>query len=435
MINDLFAGLVVIVIFIGVGAFTYSYFSQIKSVQSTTIIWRLSVWFLVGAGLTTLAQTILSLPGIPLSISLLLAGCVALLGLFRQRKMLVWGKESKERLTLSSISFWSIVVLLCGLFFFRSLSRVTYTWDSIAFWTPKMVGLFAENKVTKHALIPFNHPEYPLMLPISGADAMLVTGLPSDIAAKVVLFGYTLAFFGLFGSFLRKNTNEWLSIFWLLLLGTGFIFREHVAGEYVGTADIFVGIYMMAGSIMLLSKRPRIALVMLLFLPWAKSEGLIFTLATCGMMFILYPSLRKHILFLSVVFLAPWRFFVQYMQVDSSQYFKFSELYARPWMEYATYSVHAFREEFRNLSKWNLMFFFFLAESAVAVQKILKNRELLIIYAALAAQLVAYLVIFTITPEEQASFIATAISRLTLHLAPTIVVMASYLHGQNSKNV
>ncbi|MEK7458114.1 MAG: hypothetical protein AAB612_01345, partial [Patescibacteria group bacterium] len=147
MINDLFAGLVVIVIFIGVGAFTYSYFSQIKSVQSTTIIWRLSVWFLVGAGLTTLAQTILSLPGIPLSISLLLAGCVALLGLFRQRKMLVWGKESKERLTLSSISFWSIAVLLCGLFFFRSLSRVTYTWDSIAFWTPKMVGLFAENRV------------------------------------------------------------------------------------------------------------------------------------------------------------------------------------------------------------------------------------------------------------------------------------------------
>lgn len=432
MINDLFAGLLVIVIFLGVGAFVYSCVSQKKSIQNTTIIWRLSVWFLVGAGLTTLAQTVLSLPGIPLTISLFVAGCIALLGIFQQRKMLVYRKEQP---TLSSISFWSIVVLLWTLFFFRSLSRVTYTWDSIAFWTPKMVGLFAENRVTKHALIPFNHPEYPLMLPISGADAMVLTGLPSDIAAKVVLFGYTLAFFGLFGSFLRKYTSEWLSIFWLLLLGTGFIFREHVAGEYVGTADILVGIYMMAGSVMLLSKRPRAALIMWLFLPWAKSEGLVFALASCGMMFVLYPSLRKLIIFLSAVFLAPWRLFVKYMQVDSSQYFKFGELYARPWIEYAIYSVHAFREEFRNLSKWNLMFFFFLAESAVGIRKILKNKALLTIYASLTVQLIVYLVIFTVTPEEQASFIATAISRLTLHLAPTAVIMASYLHGQNSKNI
>ncbi len=432
MINDVLAGLAVIVIFIGVGAFAYACFSQITSIRDTTIIWRLSVWFLIGAGLTTFTQTILSLLGISLTTSLLVAACIAIFGLFRQKNM---REYSKERPTLSSISFWSIVVLLCGLFFFRSLSRVTYTWDSIAFWTPKMVGLFVENRVTKNALIPFNHPEYPLMLPISGADAMVVTGLPSDIAAKVVLFGYTLALFGLFGSFLRKYTHEWLSLFWLLLLGTGFIFREHVAGEYVGTADILVGIYMMAGSIMLLSKRPRIALVIWLFLPWAKSEGLVFTLATCGMMFVLYPSLRKHILFLSAVFLAPWRIFVKYMQVDSSQYFKFDELYARPWIEYATYSVHAFREEFRNLSKWNLMFFFFIAESAVGMRKIVKNKALLTVYTALTAQLIAYLIIFTITPEEQASFIATAISRLTLHLAPTVVVMASYLHGQNSKNI
>jgi len=432
MIIDLFAGFIVICIFLGVGAFAYAYFSHAKSEQNTTIIWRLSVWFLVGAGLTTLIQTIFSLPGIPLTISLLVAGCVAVFGLFQQRRMFVPGKE---RPTLSSISFWSIVIVLCVLFFFRSFSRVTYTWDSIAFWTPKMVGLFAENRVTKNALIPFNHPEYPLMLPVSGADAMVLTGLPSDVAAKVVLFGYTLAAFGLFGAFLRKNTHEWLSLFWLLLLGTGFIFREHIAGEYVGTADILVGIYMMAGSILLLSKRPRAALLMWLFLPWAKSEGLVFTLASSGMMFVLYPPLRKHILFLAAAFLAPWRIFVQYMQVDSSQYFKFDELYTRPWIEYATYSIHAFREEFRNLSKWNLIFFFFIAESALAVRKILKNRELIIMYTALIAQLIVYLVIFTITPEEQASFIAAAISRLALHLAPTVVVMASYLHGQNSKDI
>ena len=192
---------------------------------------------------------------------------------------------------------------------------------------------------------------------------------------------------------------------------------------------------MMAGSILLLSKRPRAALLMWLFLPWAKSEGLVFTLASSGMMFVLYPPLRKHILFLAAAFLAPWRIFVQYMQVDSSQYFKFDELYTRPWIEYATYSIHAFREEFRNLSKWNLIFFFFIAESALAVRKILKNRELIIMYTALIAQLIVYLVIFTITPEEQASFIAAAISRLALHLAPTVVVMASYLHGQNSKDI
>ena len=94
------------------------------------------------------------------------------------------------------------------------------------------------------------------------------------------------------------------------------------------------------------------------------------------------------------------------------------------------YSVHAFREEFRNLQKWNLVFFFFLAQSFATIKRIAQHKELRIIYAGLTVQLLSYMVIFTIAPEEQASFIAAAISRLTLHLAPTALVITAYLFSQ-----
>ena len=428
MMFDLVVGFIILPIFIGVGAFI-EWLLKKHETSSTSVIWNISVWMLIGGGITTLAQAVLTVVGVPLSYSLVIAGVTAVIGFWKQRYFFHIHKP-----TFHQLWFWMITFAFCAVLFTRSFSRVMYTWDSIAFWVPKMVALSESQLVNTHTLEPFNHPEYPLLLPISGADAMIIAQKPNETAAKVVFFGYSLAFVGMFGVFLLKYNTPWKALFWMFLLLSSFIVREHIAGEYAGTADILVGTYMAGGAIASLSGQPIIGLLLWMMLPWAKSEGLVFTLAVSGLLFLWNKPLRPWIVGFGIVLIGSWRAIVKWMGVDSSQYFKLNEIYARPWIAYATYSVHAFREEFRNIQKWNFIFYVFLAQTIRSFSAIWKNKWVMTIYLGLLAQIVMYIVICTITPEEQASFIAAAISRLALHLAPIAVVMASYLHAKKHQS-
>ncbi len=428
MIFDLLSGLSILPIFVGVGAL-FGWLLKKHEDPSPSMIWNTSVWMLIGGGITTLGQSILTLLRIPLSSSIYIAGVLAILGFWKQRHLF-----RAQKAPTGHLYFWLITLAFCVVLFTRSFSRVMYTWDSIAFWVPKMVALSESQLVNKQTLEPFNHPEYPLLLPVSGANAMIISQKPNEVAAKVVFFGYSLAFVGLLGVFLLQHNTYWKALFWMLFLLSSFIVREHVAGEYAGTADILIGTYMAAGALASLSKRPIIGLVLWMLLPWAKSEGLVFTLAVSGLLFLWNKPLRPWIVGFGVALIGPWRLIVKWMQVDSSQYFKLNEIYVRPWVAYATYSIHAFREEFRNIEKWNFIFYVFLAQTIRSFSALVKDKWVLTIYLGLFAQIVMYIVICTITPEEQASFIASAISRLSLHLAPTAVVMASYLHAKKHQS-
>ncbi len=81
-----------------------------------------------------------------------------------------------------------------------------------------------------------------------------------------------------------------------------------------------------------------------------------------------------------------------------------------------------------------MLFFFFLSSVAISVKKILKDKAAIIVLVSLFMQLLSYLIVFTITPEEQATFIAAAISRLSLHLAPTVLVMTIYAMKEKDKH-
>lgn len=411
-------------LYIGVGVVALLFLKRFYAVALKVHVTLLAESFLIGAGVTTYLEFVLSEMGIPFRTSLIALSVISLIGWrfivqHRERKLL--------KISYTSVLFWLVPVLLLFFFFTRSVSRVMYTWDAIAFWIPKMTILFQDQRVNLDGLIKFNHPEYPLLLPLIGANSFTLMGEPNQIAAKTVIFGFTISFIVVVGNFLLSRLSKPKALFWLVLLMSLFIFREHVAGEYVGTADVFVAIYFAVGSIALLKKQPALALVFWLLSSWSKSEGLVFVLVTTFLLFIFYKQLRLLIIGALAFFLAPWQLLLRLQKVDTSQYFKFDEIYIRPWGEYVVYSVHAFREEFRNLQKWNLLFFFFLSATLTHVRRILSNRPLLIIMAGLTAQLAMYMVIFTITPEEQATFIAAAVSRLTLHLTPTALIVTATL--------
>jgi hypothetical protein len=384
--------------------------------------------FLLGAGVATYLEFLLSLIGAPLRVSLIALAVLALIG------FIVGYKKPKLGLKFSikTILFWIIPVVILLFFFTRSVSRVMYTWDAIAFWIPKMVALYQDQRVNLPGLTKFNHPEYPLLLPLVGANVFTLMGKPDQVAAKAAIFGFTVSLIVMLGQFLQSRMSKPKALFWLLLLMSLFIFREHVAGEYVGTADILVGTYFAAGAMALLRKRPALAFSFWLLAAWSKSEGQVMVLVSAVMLFLLYKHLRVYLITMAGVFLGPWQLLLKLDHIDTSQYFKFNQIYARPWVAYIVYSIHAFREEFRNIQKWNLLFFFFLSATLTHVRKIVKDKAMFIICLGLLAQLVSYIVIFTITPEEQATFIAASISRLTLHLAPTVLVVTAVLLSGDS---
>ncbi len=405
-------------LFLGVGAFCEHTF--LKKTKPTKNLSDVGYWFLLGTGVVTLSQFVVSLIGIPLWCSLLLLIPIALFGFWSQRKHFAFH---------ISLGLWIVLVPFLFVLFTRSFSRATYTWDSIAFWTPKMFSLWQDQRVNKKTFEFFNHPEYPLLLPTIGADAYTLYGAPNEVAMKVTLFGSTLAFIILLNGFLSTRYNSLQRIGLLLFFLSIFVLREHAVGEYAGTADLLVGIYIAAGALCLLLKKPLHAMALWAFVPWAKTEGLVWALVSLSTTTLLYwKTLRKQIVIVVGIFIlsGTWWLYTKAIGL-SSQYFKFSEIYARPWVQYFIYSVHAFREEFRNLQKWNLLFFSFLAALGTSLHKVIKDKKLWILLLALAAQLVSYLIIFTITPEEQATFIAAAISRLSLHLAPVAFCMTAYL--------
>jgi len=439
MWNDiLFPALLVCLVYLGTGLLMNALIDQldkhvIQGAAPLDQILKIGIAFLLGAGTVTFIQFIVSLLRIPIIWTFYGFIPLALVGYFFRIKEMF---HSKPHTSLLRISVWLLLIGLLFFFFTRSFSRTMYAWDTVAFWMPKMFALWQDKIVQKETFEFFNHPEYPLLLPMTGATVYTLYNAPNEVAVKVALFGFTVAFVCILEGFLHRTTSFPKKAFFLVLMLSIFIFREHIAGEYVGTADIFVGMYIFAGAAALLSKRVYLALSLWSLVPWAKSEGMVWMLSSAILIVFFYwkDIPKKFLGYFLIPLMASftWSIYNKFIGI-SSQYFKFNELYARPWAEYAVYSVHAFREEFRNLEKWNLLFFFFFASVLTRLRIIVRTPALLVIMLSLVAQVVSYMVIFTIAPEEQATFIAAAISRLTLHVAPTMLLVAAYLFGKETK--
>lgn len=380
-------------------------------------------YFLIGAGLFTLSQILLSLIKVPFQTSLIIGFVLSLFGWWKQRRSII---QKIKKPSLFDLVFWVVVLLF--VFFAATIvfSRTMYTWDDVAFWMPKMFTLWTDKMIGPTTLVFFNHPEYPLLLPMTGANIYTIFGYPNEVAAKMAFFMFSLSLIVSFGSFIKQKMSWYKALFLLVLFLSLQVFGDHVFGEYVGTADIFVGIYMAVGVIELLKGNSEKAMLIWMFVPWAKSEGQVWAASTLFFLFILKLVTFKKA-FLAGFLVLPWFIYNKFSGQDSSQYFKLQEIYKRSWVEYATYSVHAFREEFRNTTKWNITFLLFLSATFTHVKQILNDKKLVVIFGGLICQMISYIVIFTITPEEQATFIAAAISRLTLHLAPTVLVVTAYL--------
>ena len=399
----------------------------------------IGTWCFVGAAIFTLLQAVMAMAGVSFGWSLLGLSTVILVSVsfhVKNRKFSIsrsYLRSSMLALSRKKLCWFASIFLfiLIAISFSRGFSRPTYTWDSIAFWTPKMIAVWRAPRLDQSTFNPFNHPEYPLFVPILGGNQFILNEFPDEFSAKgiMIVLIYSVFFIWFISIFSREASFRTRLVHLLLFFMTmlSFVVREHTGGEYLGTADIFVGMSIFLGAYHLLHGRPAHALLVWSFVPWMKSEGQVWALTTYALIFFHEARLRAWTFVLGSTLILPWQVWIRYSGKDSSQYFAFDQLYARPWLEYAIYSVHSFREEFRFLDRWGLLFWLGAISILHNFTLIWRSKPIRILAIALTAQLAMYLTIFTITPEEQASFITAAIARLTLHIAPTVALITAQL--------
>lgn len=426
MIELIFSLMLAVAVYGVVGYVLVSRLTRLRTFSKVEY-WLQAVF--LGAFGTSLLQFLGSLLGIGVLSTFFATGVVFLLLALKSKPEFA----PQHRSSLFQKMCWIILGISLGFLGMRATAAPMYTWDAVAFWTPKMVALWRDDAVNMAGLRSFNHPEYPLFVPLTGATQFLLQGWPNHIAAKAALFlVFAVGMFSFF-AWCWKHFPPFKALFWSALLLSLFILRDHAGGEYAGTADLFVGVAALLGTIRILEGNWKLGLVQLAFLPWVKSEGLVFAGSFLAASFVFQPLLRRFIIAVASVVIVPWNVFIRTQNIDTSQYFKFDELYARPWVEYASYSIHAFREEFRQLAKWNLAFWWGGVAVLTHLREGIQNPGLRVIFLALIAQLGVYIAIFTVTPEEQASFIAAAVSRLGLHLAPAVLALAAWLFSTTKR--
>ena len=422
--------------FIGLGLLLVNHFKQ----ENLSPMLTFSLSAVLGVGVSTVLFFLLGLFGIALDYSVWILLGISLGSWFKviRNKQFIFTVPNTKTIIL-----WLIILPLLLLVFLRNFSTTFYTWDAVAFWGPKNFALWQDQRVLPNTFDNFNHPEYPIMLPYIGASTYTLFSYPSEIAFKAAVFIIPFALLIVMQQLFAHKKIPWhIQLISMLLLISSFIFREHLGGEYSGTADILVGSFIAVGACMLLLGEKWLAIAVWMFVPWTKSEGLVWAASAISLT-VIFEVMKGYSLFTKEFYIKLWKdyavklsplaltalgwFLYTKFQSQSSQYFKYDEIYERNTVEYLTYSLHSLREEFRNLEKWNLIFFLFIAAIGTNIKRLWHEKTSLIIIAAIVTQLVVYTYIFTITPEEQASFIAAAISRLTLHIAPATLIVSTYL--------
>ena len=159
-------------------------------------------------------------------------------------------------------------------------------WDAFAIWNLHARFLFLSGDHWREGftnLIPWSHPDYPLLLP--GAVAHFWTFLGDDSVAVPAILAllFTLATVGvLTGSLIRLRGDTQATLAGIVLLGTPF-FLEHGVSQY---ADVTLGYFILAAIVLVwLSQVQGNAILLTLsglmagFAAWTKNEGQLFVCA------------------------------------------------------------------------------------------------------------------------------------------------------------
>ena len=399
--------------------------------------------FLLGLGMGTvgLGQLFLGWLKIPLSQTVVLAlflglGLPLVMDARLVRLIKQKARNSWQNMTLVTVAIWIglglLLVVTAGLTF----SHTIWGSDAYVFWLAKASAFFQDGLVTRENLFVYWPYDHPLLWPLIATWVYHFLGKVDEYYFQMIPFvlyaALAVAFFqGLSGSAGRKT------LWTILLLLSPFVYHNVLASEYAGNADLLVSFYLLLGVVFLVKREVWLGGLFLFFASFAKNDALP---AVIGFL-VLLPLLRHHFrktwqwgwLGVAGFLIAHW-LWKTHLGL-SSRYLANLPLILgqRLLLPNVWYTTNAFREELRQISHWGMGWWLILFVLATEVKQLFHQKRLILAFGILVFQLAGYFLIYYLTPEDQASQIATSIHRLVLQLYPTSLYLAARV-GYNKRN-
>ncbi|KKR51040.1 MAG: hypothetical protein UT84_C0003G0035 [Candidatus Curtissbacteria bacterium GW2011_GWA1_40_16] len=330
-----------------------------------------------------------------------------------------------------------LVILLFIVFAFVAgyftFSHPVWGYDAVQRWLAKAYIFWVDggiNKANVHIVSPADDPN---LWSVTASWFYFILGKADLFWVQTVPFA---VFFCLTIKFWQIVKREALGLFWLVIfMFTPFLWQTSTLKAYSGNADLLVGFYFLLAFSSLFYSKLSYTAIFLGLAALTKNDALPALLAFCALVpFFGLKSKQKFpvsALFVGwalVLFNLGFKYYFslgsRYLDNDWSLVLK-----QKPIIEYTKYSLHGFREEFRQVNHWGAGFlvigYFILSRGG----KVFKDRTLLLGLVLILAQVVGYTWTYYVTREDQATQIATSIFRLVLQVYPPLLLLVFVIYS------
>lgn len=419
---------------------------------------RAAISFCLGLGAISLQMFLYSLASIPFGFLSIAAPWVIIAGaLF----LYSFRKPQKTKAAIEKTSTGLPEVILSLIILSQAAYALVYAlslplagWDAWFIWFLKGRVFFVDKAVSggflTNSLYAYDHPEYPLLIPLSIAWVYTAIGHVSETAAKTI---FPLQFFSMLAVFYYFTKRLWgkraglvftalLSLTPIVLIHSGGFpvkIGALYAGDFVGYADLAIAVYFLSACAFLYlytqeGKAPQVILsgLFLALGAWTKNEGLAF--AALGYIAILIYMLTERkgwwlkaaiIAALLIVFIAPWSIYKMGLGLKSEYTGNAGlSVFFGNIGRLRLVTARMLEYMFGFVALYNFTWWLYAA-SFVFNLRGLARKPLLILNAMLLSQLAVYALIYVISPNEVNWLIQTSLDRVLLHLTPLSMLIAA----------
>jgi len=425
-------------------------FLIIRKDRSFAVSEKLALSYCIGLGVLTVQMFFYSLMGIQFSPTLIFAPyiVVALASVAIYAKVKPTGQvvAVERNGTIERLLTGGIAIQVFHAFF-KALIKPMDSFDSIGNFAFKAKLFFFQRYIPYELFakksMDIQHPDYPLLLPLSETWVALFLRRWNDVLIKTLFPLFFVAMLIILYFCLRRFTGKRIALSATFLLAT---IPHFVNYATIGYADFALALFASASFfyafIWITRMRQRRYLVLAAFLAvfsvWTKHEGVMFAFI---MMFLLLlfaffareklpPSGRGDIILFSVivsVFVALWFGFLHVRGISNEfvnkETLNLSVLVNNtgriPLILYE-YQKHIFGPK-----KWNISLLVFFAGLIIYHKKAFKTD---LKYATwyILLSLSGYTLVYLITPLEIRYHLQTTGSRLLLHFLPVVLFCIGY---------
>ncbi len=423
----------------------------IKRDRSFAFAEKCALSFILGVGTLTVQMFIYSVLGIKFSIAPLLAPhiFIAALNIFLFTRTAPAGAaiEPEKKGAFD-------IALLCGIgfqvfhAFFQALIKPMDSFDSIGNFAFK-AKMFLTQRYVPYELflngnIDIQHPDYPLLIPLSETWVCLFLGSWNDLLVKAIFPFFYVALLVIFYFTLKRVIAKRLALVSAFFLATIPHFLNYAT---IGYADFALTMFYASSFfyifIWISHKRENKYLVLAAFLAvfavWSKHEGVFFLLINMALvsLFILlnFKDIKKRewagiAAFLTLPAILTCIWFLYFHSIGFSNEFVNKETlrlsvvlknFDRIPLILYEYQKHVFGPK-----KWNISYLVFLLGLMFYFRTVFRSHFKYITLSVVLA-LGGYGFFYLITPLEIKYHLQTAGSRLLIHFLPITVFWIGYL--------